>query len=98
MAAWFDWLATWSASLEFGLATVLGLLGVECLLLARKAYRRSRPAREEGGLLGAEFGVYSASGAQLESTPAVPRQCYVLGGAGVASLSVSVVMLALASL
>lgn len=93
MMTWFDWLGAWNESIEFGVAAVLALLGVECLVLAWKSYKRTRKVFEEGAFLGAEFGVYSAPSAQLRGPPDVPRNSYLLAAAGAASLTASMVLL-----
>ncbi|MGB0866394.1 MAG: hypothetical protein ACPGSC_07785 [Granulosicoccaceae bacterium] len=98
MMTWFEWLGAWNESLGFGFAVITALLGLECLVLARKSYRRSRRVPEEGAMLGAEFGVFSAPGAQLNSEPTVPRNCYALAVAGVVSLTASAILLGFAFL
>lgn len=92
--AWFDWLNSWNASIEFGVAAVLALLGAECLVLAWKGYKRTRAEHDEAELLGAEFGVFTAaSSMRLRGEPAVPRNCYLLAAAGAASLTASMVLM-----
>lgn len=90
---WFDGLGAWNESIEFGVAAVLALLGTECLVLAWKACMRARTVLEEGTLLGAEFGAFSAPSARLRGTPDVPRNSYLLAAAGAVSLTVSMVLL-----
>ena len=90
---WFDGLGAWNESIEFGIAAVLALLGVECLVLAWKAYMRARAVLEEGVFLRAEFGVFSAPSARLRGAPDVPRYSYLLAAAGAVSLTASMVLL-----
>ena len=90
---WFDWFGSWNESIEFGVAAVLTLLGVECLVLAWRSYQRTRAELDEGALLGAEFGVYSMASTPLRGGPDVPRNCYLLAAAGAVSLTASMVLL-----
>lgn len=90
---WFEWLGSWGESVEFGLAMVLALFGLECLVLARKSYLGTRAVLDEGSVLGAEFGVFSAPTAHLQSEPEVPRNCYLLGALGALALVVSMGLL-----
>jgi len=94
--AWFEWVGSWGESVGFGLAMVLTLFAVECLLMARKSYQRTRTFLDEGALLGAEFGVFSAPSARIPSEPAVPRNCYLLAVVGAASLIAALGFLVLA--
>ncbi len=91
--AWFDLIGSWAASVQFGVAAILALLGVECLMLARRSYMNTRNELEEDAMLGAEFGVFSAPSARLQSAPAVPKQCYLLAAGGAAALFTSVACL-----
>ncbi len=75
-------LGSWADSLGFGLVVVLAVLGIECLVLARKSYLKAAADREDPSLLGAEFGIFSAPSAQLSAPVMVSRSCYLLLIAG----------------